>query len=182
MILCRAYAKASARWPAYLHCLETATLDAAADVKYDLTQCRAHRNLDKSRVINITRQRERFGSVVVLRSEAFIPFRTSIDNRRNITICLNIIKYCRFVKKSMFNRSRRLNSRHTSVAFNGCRKSTALAAYKRTGAFAYMHIKIKSGAHYILTKQSVFHRLVYGLLKSLTGKRVFGTHIYVTMV
>src|SRR5699024_3044479 len=114
MVLRGADTKASSGRPADLYGFKSSSFNTSSNIKNNFSQCISHRNLYQSRIINITRKRKLFGSVIILRTEAFIPFSSVIDDRRYVAVCLNIIKYRRLVKKSVFNRSWRFNTRHSS--------------------------------------------------------------------
>ena len=113
----------AAGWSANLYALENSSvLKSAADIIDNVTETCSHRNFDQTCVLNGTCQREGLGSRASLCSDGMEPVSTLKDDLWNVGIGFYVIEDSRFLPESFLYSTRRFDTRHTSLAFDGCGK------------------------------------------------------------
>ena len=84
--------------------------------------------------------------MVVVWPDGLIPFCSFIDDRRHVTVSLHVIQHCRLLKQPFLHGTRRLDSWHATVSFDGSCQCRALPAHECACALTDFQIKGKSRA------------------------------------
>ena len=165
-----------------LNGFELAVFHAAADIKYDLAQGRAHGDLDKSGVLYVAGQGEGLGAGAGLGADAAVPCRAALDNRRNVCKGLNVIERCRSVEQAVINASGRLGTGHSAPAFDGGGQCRTLAADECACAAIYAQSEVFARTEYVIAQQTVSLVISDRHFKTLDCQRILRTDIDVAFL
>ena len=92
--------------------------DTAADVVNDFAERRAHRNFDKTGVVNLSAESKHLCALALFGAHRSKPFRTVQYDLADIGVCLDVVEERRLAEKTLNSRERGTRTRLAAVAFD----------------------------------------------------------------
>ena len=170
--------EAAARRTAGLDGLELASvLDATADFVDNLTQGDAHRDFDKTHVVDLACQSEHFGTFGFLGADAAEPGSAFGDDDRNVGKSLDVVDVRGFAHISADSGERGFQRGFAALAFHRVDQSSLFTADESAGTVAELDVEVEASAEDVVAEEAVFASLVDGYFQTLDGEGIFGADV-----
>src|SRR5690606_9830754 len=96
----------------------------------------------------------------VRRADAGVPYAAFTDDRGDVGVGFHVVDHGRLAVQAGLGGERRARTRLAALAFHGGDKGGFLAAYKRPGPHADLHVEAEIAAQDALAEQGLFTGLV----------------------
>ena len=133
-------------------------------------------------VFDFAGQREHFGALAFFRADAGEPFRAFAVNRRDVGKRFDIVEQRRAAEQPALRRERRARTRRAALAFDGRHQRGFLAANKRAGTDAHVHVEIERRFKNARAEQAQLLGLLDGDLQPRNRQRIFRAHVNKSLV
>ena len=92
--------------------------DTAAHVKHDITQRRAHGDLNQTGVAHVAGKGERLGAGAFRRTDPPVPLRAALNDHGHVGVGLHVVEDRGLLPQAVLHSAGRLDAGHTSLALD----------------------------------------------------------------